>query len=179
MTEEIWKDIAGFEGLYQVSNLGNVRSLNYARKHIIKNLTPHLGTNGYLRICFHKRPLHLGREVHRLVAEAFLPNQNNLPQVNHIDENRLNNRVENLEWCSCSYNANYGSRNLKMKQKNTALYGKPVMYIETGEIFESMSEASKRKHCNPGNISNVCNKRAYRTGGYHWKLVENGDVKDN
>lgn len=179
MTEEIWKDIKGFEGYYQISNYGNVRSLNYARKHLVRNLKPFLGTNGYLKINFHKRPIHKGKEIHRLVAEAFIPNPDNLPQVNHIDEDRLNNKVENLEWCSSLYNANYGLRNLKMKLAQTALYGKPALCVETGEIFESMSEASKRKHCNPGNISNVCNKRAYRTGGYHWKLVEKGDVKDN
>lgn len=127
--EEEWRDIKGYEGFYQVSNLGNVRSLDrifiksngrrYNKKG--KILIPGLTTKGYETVNLsdvnHKIT---SKRVHRLVAEAFIPNPNNLPQVNHIDENKLNNFVTNLEWCTNTYNISYGTRNLRLK---TALRG--------------------------------------------------------
>lgn len=99
--EEIWKDIEGFEGLYQVSNLGNVRSLNYMRTGKIKNLSPRLHKDGYYQINnLSKNGSSKSFKVHRLVAQAFLPNPNNLPCIDHINTDKTDNRVENLRWVS-------------------------------------------------------------------------------
>lgn len=122
MSEEIWKDIKGYEGIYQVSNLGRVKSL--PRFHKTKNgyyskvkiLTPIKNDRGYLLVGLSKEWKKQKIFVHRLVAEAFIPNPNNLPQVNHINEfEKDNNCVENLEWCSCKYNCNYGTRNSRIR----------------------------------------------------------------
>lgn len=113
---EYWKEIKGFEGLYEISSTGKVRSLDKVvlcragKTRIIKGKELILTKNcGYLMIVLHKDHKAFSRLVHRMVAEAFIPNPNNYPQVNHKDEDKTNNNVENLEWCSCEYNNNYGS----------------------------------------------------------------------
>lgn len=105
---EEWRDIEGYEGLYQVSNKGNVKSLNYRRSGKEKKLRPEK-LNGYLLVCLSKDKKHKGFLVHRLVAKYFLENPDNLPVVNHKDENKENNSSENLEWCTQRYNVNYGT----------------------------------------------------------------------
>lgn len=119
--KEIWKSINGFEGLYEVSNFGNVRSVDRLVNHHKggkslrkgKILNPSIG-NGYYGVILSKEG-HIKRmAIHRLVAEAFIPNPNNLPQINHKDEDKLNNIYTNLEWCDCKYNINYGSSLDKM-----------------------------------------------------------------
>lgn len=105
---EIWKDILGYEGLYQVSNLGNVRSLNYRRSGKLKLLKQ--GTdNGYKRVELSKNGKKKKYWVHRLVAISFISNPNNYKEVNHKDEDKSNNNVNNLEWCTREYNINYGT----------------------------------------------------------------------
>ena len=120
---EIWKDIEGYEGLYQVSNKGRIKSLNYRRTGKERVLSSSPTSSGYLVVCLYKNKKPKPFLIHRLVAEAFIPNSDNLPEVNHKDENKLNNRVENLEWCDREYNINYGNRNEKasesMKGKNS------------------------------------------------------------
>ena len=110
---EIWRDIEGYEGLYQVSNLGRVRSLNYKRTGKVQNMK--LGTypNGYKMVDLKKNKNRKAHLVHRLVAKAFIPNPNpdQLCEVNHKDEDKTNNCVENLEWCDVKYNSNFGTRN--------------------------------------------------------------------
>ena len=124
MTEEIWKDIKGYEG-YQVSNFGNVRSLNYNKTKKIKILIPSLDNYGYNYLLLYKNSKRKHFTVHRLVAQAFIPNPNNLPQVNHKDEDKTNNCVENLEWCTNKYNCNYGTRNVRIKEhQNKPMLGK-------------------------------------------------------
>ena len=177
--EEIWKDIKGYEGLYQVSNMGNVRSLNYNKTKTIKELTKHLSGKGYYQVCLQygkksKYPL-----VHRLVAEAFIPNQYNLLQVNHKDENKTNNFVwvnpdgsvdlekSNLEWCSNEYNLSYGSRISRISNAN-----KTKIYVyEENEIvciFDSLKLASKFF-----GFPRTCISRALSTNaeykGFIWK----------
>ena len=131
--KEIWKDIENFEGLYQVSNLGNDRSLDriknqfngyYYSNRIYKGkiLKPAISKNGYLRVLLQANGIKKNCCIHRLVAETFIPNIDNLPIINHKDENKLNNQVDNLEWCTQSYNINYGNRNKKVINK---LKGKP------------------------------------------------------
>ena len=109
---EIWRDIEGYEGLYQVSNLGRVRSLNYNRTGKVQNMK--LGTypNGYKMVDLKKNKKRKAHLVHRLVAKAFIPNPNpdQLCEVNHKDEDKANNTVDNLEWCSHIYNQYYGTK---------------------------------------------------------------------
>ena len=118
---EIWKDIQGYEGLYQVSNFGNVISLNFRNKKEKYKIAQRILNNGYFSVTIHKNGKKQTIEVHRLVAIAFLPNPFNLPCVNHINENKLDNRAENLEWCTWSYNNKYGKGNKKRTEskKNT------------------------------------------------------------
>lgn len=123
MIEEIWKDILGYEGLYQVSSYGRVRSLDrYDRmNHFLKGRILKLYTRkgGYLFVQLHLNGKGKNYLVHRLVAIAFIPNPDNLPEVNHLDEDKTNNRVENLEFCDRKYNINFGTR--KDKVRNTAI----------------------------------------------------------
>lgn len=113
MPDEIWKDVVGYEGFYQVSNLGQVRSVVEAQKtgrgHSGKMLTQYK-VKGYMIVNLSKHGIAKHRGVHRLVADAFLNNPTHLPQVNHKDENPENNHVDNLEWCDSKYNVNYGTR---------------------------------------------------------------------
>lgn len=119
---EIWRDIQGYEGVYQISNLGNVKRLAYTiknpgprangsilsfKEHLLK---PRKITHGYLSVALYKNGTRKDYKLHRLVATHFISNPNGLPEVNHKDENKQNNCVDNLEWCTHKYNANYGSR---------------------------------------------------------------------
>ena len=112
--KEIFKDIEEYEGLYQISNLGRVKSLKYGKERILK---PAKDKKGYLYVCLYKQGKMKIYRVHRLVAQAFIPNPNNLPQVNHKDEDKTNNASSNLEFCDAKYNNNYGNHNKKMGEK--------------------------------------------------------------
>lgn len=105
--EEIWKDIDGYEGLYRISNFGNVLSLNYRKHGYAKLLTPKKSNSGRLWVELIKDGKKKQMLIHRLVGMAFIPNPDNLPQINHKDENPKNNRVDNLEWCTYHYNMLY------------------------------------------------------------------------
>lgn len=139
---EIWKDIPGHEGKYQVSNLGRVRSLNYNRTGKIK-LLKQGNVNGYKVVILYKDGKKKTYLVHRLVAIAFLLNPNNLPIINHKDENPSNNNVNNLEWCTIAYNNTYGTARKRasenMKGEKNPLYGKH----HSEETKKKMSEARK------------------------------------
>ena len=107
MKKEYWKSVVGYEGLYMVSNWGRVKSIKFGKERILKPVT---NSSGYLLVGLYKNNIEKKYSVHRLVAEAFIPNPYNLPQVNHKDENKQNNVVSNLEWCTHEYNNTYGTR---------------------------------------------------------------------
>lgn len=127
---EIWKDIESYIGLYQVSNLGQIKSLRSNK--ILKPSSS--STGGYLYVCLYKDGKGKCFSIHRLVAIAFIPNEQNFSQVDHIDNNKKNNRVENLQWLS-------QTENLR-KQENGIAIPRRVICIETGEIFESVHAAA-------------------------------------
>ena len=173
-TNEIWKDIKDYEGLYQVSNLGRVKSI--PRKGTVK--TERIIAGGfdgkytfYALSKNNRRKLILG---HRLVAEAFIPNPNNLPQVNHINEIKTDNRVENLEWCDEKYNINYGTG----VERRAVQKRKRIMKLTMGNkeicIYNSLTEAAKDSKASAGCISSCCNGRKdYKSaGGFKWKYIE-------
>lgn len=105
--------------------------------------------------------------VHRLVAQAFIPNSDNLPEVNHKDENKLNNCVDNLEWCTKAYNLSYNGLRERVEHKWT----KPVICVETRILYESIRIASKETGVLASMIGTVCNKKRHTAGGYHWKYA--------
>lgn len=110
---EYWKEIPGYEGLYEVSNKGNVRNV---RRNKLLRLSK---TNyGYIRVVLSKNRIKTLLSVHRLVAQAFLPNPDNLPMINHKDEDKTNNNVTNLEWCDAKYNNNYGTARIRSRNTN-------------------------------------------------------------
>ena len=161
--KELWHEIVGFEEDYQVSNFGKVKSYKRKNKSILKES---LSKRGYKRVTLYKNNKQFYYSVHRLVATAFIPNPENKPHINHIDGNKMNNNVDNLEWCNQSENILH-----KIYVLNKQL--KPVKCIETNEIFKSIKEASQRKNIKPNNICCVCNKKPkYKTaGGYHWEFI--------
>lgn len=163
--QEIWKDVVGFEGSYKVSNLGNVKSLRNG-----KILIPSI-TRGYKRITLCKNGKIENKVIHRLVAEAFLNNPENYPCVNHKDENKLNNCVENLEWCDIKYNTNYGTcieRRSKNKQKPVNQYDLNMNFIKR---YESIKEASNGNYSLYTHIGECCKGKHFSIGGYIWRYA--------
>lgn len=172
---EIWRDILGYEGLYQVSNEGRVRSLNYNKTKQIKIIKPFISRCGYLIVLFSMNGKRKHFQVHRLVAEAFIPNPNNYPQVNHKDENPENNRVENLEWCDCFYNINYGKRTEKARKKllNHPQKSKQIyQYTIGGElvaIWPSSKECGRNGFFQSA-VNRCCNGKIKTHKGYRWSF---------
>ena len=172
---EIWKDIKDYEGLYQVSNFGQILSLHYNRSRKCKLLKLIKTKFGYLRVQLFKDGKGKMFIVHRLVAETFLKNPDNLPQVNHIDENKENNRVDNLEWCTSEYNINYGTRNEKVSKTmtNGKTSKKVLQFSLTGEFireWESTQECG-RNGFNQGNISSCCLGERKSADGFKWQYA--------
>lgn len=161
LLEEVWKDIEGYEGLYQVSTHGRVKSV--FRYH--KILKSRVKNNGYKYVQLYKNGTPYTYYIHRLVAQAFIPNPQNKPQVNHIDEDKENNRVENLEWCTRSENMNHGTAMLR-----TAIsQGKPIICIETGVEYYSLSECARQMGLQVGHVCSVLKGKRKTTGGYTFK----------
>lgn len=112
--------------------------------------------------------------IHRLVAQAYLSNPNNYPQVNHKDENKQHNNINNLEWCDAAYNNTYGSHTEKIiaSLKDNKRASKPIICVETGIIYESAMDAYRKTGIKNNTISHVLNGRHKTAGGYHWRFYE-------
>ena len=189
---EIWKDVAGFEGLYKVSNLGRVMTLRAQTSSGDNIMKKSLYRNGYVRAALYKDGRWHNKLVHRLVAEAFIQNPNNYPCVNHKDEDKTNNLVlvnddgsvdfekSNLEWCTYGYNNSYngkGQRVKKIQRDKGCIYGgRPVFQMTLdGEIinrFETISEAKRQTGITA--IDHCCRNtpRFQTAGGFKWKYAD-------
>jgi hypothetical protein len=171
--EEIWKDIKGYEGLYQVSNLGNVKSLKTNK--ILKKIQ-----GQYYNVGLYNNRIKKHIKIHRLVAETFLSNPNNYDCINHKDENKYNNNVNNLEWCTRKYNNNYGTRLNKISKSliNNPKICKKVNQYDKNHNFikqwESTMEIERKLGIKNTHISDCCLKKEhYKTaGGYIWEYEE-------
>ena len=180
MKEEVWQDIKGFEGYYQVSNMGRAKSLErtvengrgYYKTVPEKILKVYDNGRGYLFVQLCKDGKVKNCFVHRLVADAFCENPSGYKEINHINEDKSDNRAENLEWCDRAYNIKYGTRNQRMAEKR----GKAVISINkiSGLILEfpSISEASKQTGISLGGICECCTGKRKSVKGYVWFYAE-------
>lgn len=177
VSKEMWKPVQGYENLYEVSNLGRVR------KKVWQEIKGGDFNGGYRRLCLHKDGKQKSVFVHRLVAEAFIPNPNGYPIINHKDECPSNNHVDNLEWCDQKHNMNWGTVNERKAQNSSNR--KPVMSIdkETGErtYYRSIADATKAmtgKHTYSGSISEVVSGKRKSAYGKYWFYVAKDGVED-
>lgn len=190
MEKEVWRDIPSHLGLYQASNLGRIRTypkhVCYYNDHgeeidiviggdILQS--PISKDNREIVVLSNNGELHC-KQVGRWVAQAFIPNPNNLPEVNHIDENPLNNRVENLEWCTREYNVNYGTRNSRASATRRKLYKKNIgMYAPNTNIllkvFHNYIEINEffQKTVRP-NVIATCKGLRKTCMGYSWRIIK-------
>lgn len=175
MEKERWKPIPGYEGIYEASTLGRIRSVSryingrwgmtFRKSHI---LSPNDVHDGYQQVKFSINGVKSQPLLHRLVAETFIPNPMNLPQVNHKDGNKSNNRVENLEWCTASENSLHRNRIL---HRETGRPKRGVICLETGIKYDSSHHASRGMGISQGNIFSVCQGKYQTAGGYHFEFV--------
>jgi hypothetical protein len=186
--EEIWKDIEGYEGIYQVSNLGRARSLDRTiisgaynspmfKKGTILKPQPK-GYIGYVGLSLSKDGKRENVYIHRLVAKAFIPNPDNLPEVNHKDENKKNNRADNLEWVTTQENINYGTRTQRHRASLEPKMKPVVMKATDGTIlrkFDSIKDAARQTGINRKDIRNCCEHidMFYTAGGFVWEYKHN------
>ena len=179
--EEIWKDIKGCNGIYQVSSEGRIKSLerdivdSIGRKYHKKEqiLKPVLNTCGYLQVhLYDNKWERKSLKVNRLVTEAFISNPENKSQVNHKDEDKTNNCVDNLEWMTAKENCNFGTRNervAKAQSKSVAQYTKDGELIK---VWSSTNEAGRQLSISQSNISRVAQGKRKTCCGFVWKYVE-------
>ena len=151
------KDIAGYEGLYAITSCGKVWS--YKRKQFLKASY----NKGYLQVSLCKEGKQKTFPIHRLVAETYIQNPNDLPFVNHIDEIKDHNWITNLEWCTPQYNSNYKNAQADKKIK--------VRCVETGQIFESITEAAQSVKRTKGALSKCITGKSKTCGNYHWEVI--------
>ena len=170
--KEIWKDIEGYEGKYEISNFGRIKS--YAQKKNGKITEGYTDKKGYKTIFLYDKPQHgKWHKIHRLVASAFIDNPDNLLQVNHKDENKENNRVDNLEWCTNDYNNHYGTRSKRASESNTCCVttSKKVHSIDENgnvEYFDSIGEAERQTGIYHANICRTLVGKTKHAGNRKW-----------
>ena len=173
MAEEVWKDIPHYKGRYLISNQGRVFSL-LTKKY----LSVQQNANGYLFIILsNAKGKRKTESIHRLVALAFIENPNHYPEVNHKNEIKADNRVENLEWCDHKYNSNYGSRSERISKKltNYEQFSKEVQQLKDGQVlatYPSIKEAERITGINNSNIVRVCQGKRKTAGGYQWRYKQ-------
>lgn len=179
MINEEWKAVNGYEGYYEVSSSGRVRSVNrtivykdgriYNYKGSIMN--PQIKRNGYLSLVLRKRNSNpKNYYVHRLVAEAFIANPNRYLTVNHKNENKRDNRADNLEWCSYKYNDNYGTRNERFVFTKE-MKGKPFLCKETGKIYRSVTKAGRELGLSASSICKALRGKQTNVKGMHFIYI--------
>lgn len=156
-------DIKGYEGLYAITSCGKVWSYKSNKFLAINN-----HKNGYQSVALSKNGTKKRFLVHRLVAEAYLPNPDNLPEINHKDEIKSHNYINNLEWCDAKYNNSYGTKGERSARKN----GKPVYCIELNRMFESTQQAGRELGISASHISEVCRGIHAQTREYHFYYME-------
>lgn len=177
--KEVWKDVVGYEGYYQVSNMGRVRSLD----RMVKNpkgkdgygkrkgkiLTVNLESTGYKRVQLCKDGIHKLERIHRLVAMAFIPNLENKLCIDHINTDRSDNRAENLRWVTHKENCNNQTTRKNNKGFRTS---RKVMCMETGTIYDTIIEIERQTGILHSDICKCCKGTRITAGGYHWKYVK-------
>ena len=189
--KEIWKDIKGYEGIYQVSNLGKVKRITFingtCKMPCERFMTPTDNGNGYLIVGLSKNGKRKNFYLHRLVAETFIPNPENKPEVNHKKGNRYDNRAKKLEWVTSSENQNHAKEVLKVKYNLEGLNisrekqkRKVAMLDKNGnviKVFDSIADAGRYINAGFSGICGCC-RGVYKTiKGYKWKYVE--DIRKN
>ena len=171
--QEIWKDIKGYEGLYQVSNLGRVKRLRFINKNTniekerIKSQK--IRKDGYLEVALYKNGKGKSIQVHRIVAKTFIPNIENKAQVNHIDGNKKNNNVSNLEWVLGSENMIHSARQLRNNVRKINQYDLDGRYLAT---YSSITIAGEINGIRESSIANVLAGRRNKAYGYKWRYSE-------
>lgn len=172
--KEIWKDIKGYEGLYQISNLGRVKSFRESTKYGMQKeyiLKPSLINSGYYVVTLYATNKRKRKfQVHRLAADAFICNNNNFPCVNHKDENKLNNCVENLEWCTYQYNNNYGTARIRSINTQARTVNQITLDNVLIAKYFSVSIASELLGYPNNLLAKWC--REGIGGGYKWSYDE-------
>lgn len=158
---EVWRDVSGYEGLYQVSDRGRVR--NKYRRRLLR---PRVAKTGYVHVTLSKDGKATTYLLHRLVAFGFLPNPLKLPQVNHKNGKKQDNRVDNLEWCSAAENQQH--RHQVLGQPG---HPKGVICIETGQTWPAVYLAANELNIQRTSISSVCHGRRKKAGGLHFKFI--------
>lgn len=160
---ETFVKIDGFEN-YEVSNLGKVRNIKSGR--IIK---PRLGKDGYLRHSLYRHDKRIYLLLHRIIAIAFIDNPKEKPCINHIDENKLNNDLSNLEWCTIKENIIHGTRTKRASEKRSIKVIQLDLNDNILNVFKSMTQAEKETGALASHISKCCNGKSKSAGGYKWR----------
>lgn len=170
MIKEIWKDIPNYEDLYQASNLGRIKSLNFngTGKEKIRSIQT---TGNYNHIILYKNGKRKNFSIQKLIALTFIPNPNNYKEINHKDENTRNNNVNNLEWCNHNYNINYGNRTKKMKEKQSIKINQYDLYGNYIKTWDCMNDAIR--FYNNTHICDVCKNKRKNASGFLWKYKQN------
>ena len=166
--KEIWRNVVGYEGIYEVSNFGRVKSLPRKFQPRERILTP-CNRGEYLAVTLCMNGSEKLTSIHRLVAMAFIPNPNNYPQVNHKDEDKTNNHVNNLEWCTSKYNNTYGSRIKKSVKKQS----KPVIQLYCGQMIKKYPSINSVKldGYTPQAVSECCRGIRNYHKGFEWRFA--------